>query len=658
MIRVRPSIRCSALGLVAACCLLFAPVAQAGWLAPVDVSESGEHLAGVQVVLDSAGNATAVWDRWDGEATVVESSFRPAGGSWQDPEVISVPDDGAGPGEAPLYTPNSQAPQIAVDGDGDATVVWESYGGTNRLLVQSVSRPAGGAWQAPVTIGEVKTMMAPEPWVAVDADGNATAVWKTFDVIQAASRPVGEGWQPATPISDPEAEAYVPQAAVNADGDVTAVWMEADDSNYVVRGAFRPVGGSWEAPTLVSAAGEYAGNPHIALDPDGDAMVVWRGENEGQEVARAAYRPAGGAWQAPEDVSVPGEAVQALHVALYQSGEAMVVWAGSTNEVGGHSVVRAAHRPTSGSWEAPVDLSEDGENAFPADVAFDPDGNAAVVWVRYDGTNHVIQAAYRPAGGEWEAPVDLSETDADAMDAVVVLGAPGVSTAAEGVAAAMWTRVESVSCPGEFPCYSYTLQAAGYDAFPEPSEGLEVPEAGIAGMPVEISVPPANIWSPLLDFGDGATAASTSAAHVYAQPGEYTVRFTSTEVLGYPSSAERTITVAPSESGEGPDGEGDDGDNETGGESAGPPIGPPPSPPSGTPPSSASSAQPGPSPSAGCMAAMAGRKRALRLLRNFRARLENAANPAAMRRLRGRRGQAAAALRRASARQSELCGPA
>lgn len=653
VIRVWPSIRCSSLGLVAACCFIFAPVAEADWLAPVDVSASGEHLGGAQVVLDSAGNATAVWDRWNGEVTVVESAYRPAGGGWQAPIVLSVP-EGGGSGEPPLYTPNGQSARIAVDADGDATVVWETYAGVNKILVQAATRPAGGAWQAPVSIGEVKTMMAPEPWVAVDAVGNATAVWKKSDVIQGAFRPVGEGWQPPVPISDPEGETYVPQAAVNAEGDATAVWMEADGSNYVVRGALRPAGGSWEAPTLVSAAGEYAGNPHIALDPDGDAMVVWRGENEGQEVARAAYRPAGAAWQAPDDVSIPGEAVQQLRIALYESGEAMVVWAGSTNEAGGHTVVRAAHRPAGGSWEAPVDLSDDDENAFPADVAFDADGNSAVVWGRSDGTNQIIQAAYLPAGGGWEAPVDLSETDADAMDAVVVLGAPGVSTAAEGVATAMWTRVESAPCPGEFPCYSYTLQAAGYDAFPEPSEGLEVPEAGIAGTPVEISVPPQNIWSPLLDFGDGVTAASTSATHVYAEPGEYTVRFTSTEVLGYPSSAERTIAIAPSEGGEGSD---DEGGNENGGQSAGPPSGDP-SPPSTTPPPGASSAQPGPSLLAGCLAAMADRKRTLRLLRNLRTRLENAGNPAAARRLRGHRFQAAAALRRASARLSELCGPA
>jgi len=647
---VRLSIRHLALGMVLACWFLFAPVAKGGWLPPVAVSPAGEHVGGAHVVLDSAGNATAVWDRWNGETTVVESVYRPAGGSWQDPEILTVLEEGADPGDIP---PNGQSPRIAVDDDGDATVVWESYGGTNRLLVQSAFRPAGGAWQDPVTIGEVETMMAPEPWVAVDGDGNATAVWQKFAVIQSAFRPAGEEWQAPEPISAPEAEAYVPQAAANAGGDATAVWMEFDGSDYVVRSAFRPDGGSWEAPTLVSAPGEEGGNPHIALDANGDAMVVWRGEDEGQEVARAAYRPAGDDWQAPADVSDPGEAVHQLHNALYGNGEAMVVWAGSTNEVGDYAVVRAAHRSADGSWEAPVDVSDDGENAIPADVAFDVDGNAAVVWGRSDGTHQVIQAAYRPVGAQWEAPVDLSEADADAMDAVVVLGAPGVSSAAQGIATAMWTRAETVPCPGESPCRSYTVQAAGYDAFPEPSEGLDVPEAGVAGTPIEISVPPQNIWSPLLDFGDGTTAASTSATHVYTEPGEFTVSFTGTEVLGYMSTAERTISIDPAP-GEDEEEQGEESEREQGS-----------NPSSGSPPSVAALPHPDATPAGaadaprpGCLAARAARKHALHRLGLSRARLESAHTPATAMRLRNRSRKDAAALRRASRRLTEQCGPA
>src|SRR6267154_1105351 len=77
--------------LAAVCCVVMAPVAEAGWLPPVDLSEPGEHAGSPHVVLDSEGNATAVWDRWNGAETMVESAYRPAGESWAAPADLSAP---------------------------------------------------------------------------------------------------------------------------------------------------------------------------------------------------------------------------------------------------------------------------------------------------------------------------------------------------------------------------------------------------------------------------------------------------------------------------------------------------------------------------------------------------------------------------------------
>jgi hypothetical protein len=69
------------LGAVLAVGLLVAPATQAAWLPSVDLSEAGEHTGAPQVVLDAQGNATAVWDTWNGNDTLVESAYRPAGES-------------------------------------------------------------------------------------------------------------------------------------------------------------------------------------------------------------------------------------------------------------------------------------------------------------------------------------------------------------------------------------------------------------------------------------------------------------------------------------------------------------------------------------------------------------------------------------------------
>lgn len=625
------------LGVAAIACALFAPAAQAGWLPPVDVSAPSSAAGNPHVVLDSEGNATAVWDSWNGTDTVVESAYRPAGEGWGVPVDLSEPEL---EGEVVPGAHDAQSPQIVVDRNGNVTVVWERYAGT-KIVLQSVDRPAGGSWTEPVDIGEVNLGAAPEPWIAVDWEGNATAVWKQGGVIQSAFRPFAGEWGAPIPISGEES--YVPQAAMDARGDATVVWMHFDGSHYVVESAYRPEGGEWEAPTLVSQPGEEGGNPHVALDANGDALVAWRGDSEGTEFVRAAYRPVGGSWGPPANVSSAGEQVQSLRDAVDPDGNAIVVWAGDTGELGGYEIVHAAYKPAGGEWDAPTELSADGGNAFPSDVVFDTSGNAAVVWERGGGGSNVVQAAYRPAGEGWEPAVDLSEEGKRGMDAVVVLDAPGDATAADGHATAVWVSEEDASCSGEKSnCNNDVVQAAGYDPNGPPAVELEVPATGTVGEPVEISTPSEDVFAPLIEFGDGESVADTKTSHEYEEPGEYEVKFGGAEVLGYRASTQRTITILPAGTSPKPEGES---------------AGPSPPDPKGTPavPASAGTPAAGPGSSTQCVAAQAARDAALRRTRLIGAKLTRARGAGEARRLAAAKRRQVAALVRARLRVADAC---
>jgi len=438
---------------------------------------------------------------------------------------------------------------------------------------------------------------------------------------------------------------------MDARGDATAVWMHFDGSHYVVESAYRPEQGKWEEATLVSQPGEEGGNPHVALDANGEALVAWRGEDEGVEFVRASYRPEGGAWESPANVSSAGEQVQSLRDAVDPDGNALISWAGSEGKAGEYDIAKAAYRPAGGSWEAPVPLSEDGGNAYPLDLVFDTSGNAALAWERYDGSDNRVQATYRPAGGEWEAPTDLSEEGVDAMDASLVLDAPGDEKAADGDATAIWTKTEGVPCgEGEKSgCQAYTVQAAGFDVIAPPTERIEVPESGTVGEPVEVSIPPEDIWSPELDFGDGTKVAATSATHVYEEEGEFEVSFASTNVLGYPTVASRTIEIgAAAETPE----------EESPPEEEGSPEGGQPStaPKGGSGPLGSAEPVEATVAAGGCEPARAAHERALARLKGARARLAAAQSPrrvAALRRLVRARSRA---VRRAGMLVREACG--
>ncbi len=622
---------------------VFASPSGAEWLPPVDISAASEHTGNPHVVLDSAGNATAVWDRWNGADTVVEAAYRPAGEGWGAPQDLSEPEL---EGEIVPGAHNASSPQIAVDRNGNVTVLWERYGGT-KIILQSVERPAGGSWTEPVDVGEVALGPAPEPWIAVDWEGNATAVWKQGGVIESAFKSFAHEWEAPEPISG--TESYVPQAAMDARGDTTAVWMHFDGAHYVVESAYRPEAGEWEAPTLVSQEGEEGGNPHVSLDAKGDSLVVWRGEDKGKEFVRAAYRPLGGSWGTPANVSNEGEQVQELRDAVDPDGNAIAVWAGNSGEAGGHEIVRAAFKPAAGAWETPVKLSADGGNSFPSDVVFDTGGNAALVWQRSDGSSDVVQAAYRPAGEEWESAVDLSEEGKQSFDPVVVLDAPGDATAADGNATAVWVTETTGSCGGgEGGGCASNVQAAGYDPEGLPEPELELPAEGTVGEPVEISTPTKGLFAPLLEFGDGESVADTEASHVYEEAGEYEVNLGGAEVLGYRASVVEKIKIVAGEAGEPVEPEFPQGEDEPSRPGGG----------GGDPVAAGSAAlptSPDAWPSARCLAAKAARASARHRLRGIAAKLDGADGAAEIRRLSGAERKQAAAVRRATRHVAAAC---
>jgi hypothetical protein len=370
-------------------------VRQAGsgvWQAPVDLSAVGGNAVGPQVAVDPQGNAVAVWIRFSGTHEVVQSAVRPAAnGVWQAPVDVSV--TGA----------DAASPQVAVDPQGNAVAVWTRFNGPN-FIVQGAVRPAGsGVWQTPVDLSAVGGN-ALSPQVAVDPHGNAVAVWSRSnganEIVQGAVRPAASGlWQTPVDLSAVGGNALSPQVAVDPQGNAVAIWERSNGTNFIVQGAVRPAAdGLWQAPVDLSAAGQDGRAARVALDPQGNAVAVWHRSNGANTIVQGAVRPAAdGLWQTPVDLSAAGGDAQEPGVSLDPQGNAVAVWRryNGTNDIV-QGAVRAA---ASGAWQAPVDLSPAGLSAFGPEVALDPQGNAVAVWYRNIGANTIVQGAGYDAAG-------------------------------------------------------------------------------------------------------------------------------------------------------------------------------------------------------------------------------------------------------------------
>ena len=171
-------------------------------------------------------------------------------------------------------------------------------------------------------------------------------------------------------------------------GDAVAVWTRSDGASNRAEAAFRPAGGAFGAPATLSAAGQDAFEPQVAVGAGGDAVAVWYRFDGTILRIQAAHRPAGGSFGAPQTISGSGGEAFGPQVAMSSSGEAIVVW---TRLDGTSYRVEAAIRPpgAGSSFGTVQSLSSSGKDAFEQQVDAGPDGSAVAVWTRSDNSGKV-----------------------------------------------------------------------------------------------------------------------------------------------------------------------------------------------------------------------------------------------------------------------------
>jgi len=172
----------------------------------------------------------------------------------------------------------------------------------------------------------------------------------------------------------------------------------------------------WSMPIDVSPSHEFDEGAAAAVNVHGDAAVAWFNQNDGyHSTIGVTVRPAGAAWSAAQTLGVPSDwQNDDPSVAVDADGDTMVVW-GATNS-GSLSETRAAFALAGQPFGTPVQISgtETGSAAADAYVAFDDSGTATAFWEQNDGR---LYYADRPADGAFTAarqvPIDSSSSSAD-----------------------------------------------------------------------------------------------------------------------------------------------------------------------------------------------------------------------------------------------------
>lgn len=236
---------------------------------------------------------------------------------------------------------------------GDVMTVFARYDASGHVWARSYSE--GSGWSAAAERLDTLPGYSNHPDVALDGSGNATVVWEQWDGVrtQAFARRyiAGVGWD-ATPTEldgsgDPSIDRI--RISIGADGDGLAHWGLADRSGVMAR---RLVNGTWQATeTVVAGPNIYQFDAQIA--PDGRIVETWA---DGQNVYVRTCLD--GVWDATGTlVSDDAETVNlrsSITVMDRTNGRVIVMWTRLALDDADGSAVWARHYDPVSGW-SPVE---------------------------------------------------------------------------------------------------------------------------------------------------------------------------------------------------------------------------------------------------------------------------------------------------------------
>jgi len=206
------------------------------WQPKVTLSEPNSNEP--RVAVDGAGDAVAVWEHFSEEEHIEAATRLAASAIWGSPVALTQSEPSKG-------EPGNQ--EAAIDSQGNVVVVWGRLHGAvpplHETIEASVGRVSSSSWQPPVALSGPGGPTEEAPQVAVNGQGSAVVVWERSNggnyTVEASSGLAASGsWQPAVPLSPAGQEALGPQVALDAQGNAAAVWRGLDGKgSYIAQAA-------------------------------------------------------------------------------------------------------------------------------------------------------------------------------------------------------------------------------------------------------------------------------------------------------------------------------------------------------------------------------------------------------------------------------------
>lgn len=315
---------------------------------------------------------------------------------------------------------------IGTDASGNVIVAWvQQYTGTDASLhgVWVAQSNDGLAWSPAVQVatGSVFTLT-----FGMARNGTARMAWtretgtNKKGVFTAYYDKTSWKAEPA-PVLDPNDPGVVdpddpnPQLAVGGTGDGILVFDMFDASKNTSIGAVTLKEATRSAARILDTNTDktiYAENRSVAMNANGEGVVVWAENATNSAVLNLAYYKPSSEWTSVQKV-IDGDEFFTLGSALDNNGNITVAWVQGFAS-SGHNVM-AIHGKVGGTWGQPTALETDNtaagnynEFATPM-LAADGFGNVLAVWQKKINSTTYGAYARRLQGATWQPEVKLGQ---------------------------------------------------------------------------------------------------------------------------------------------------------------------------------------------------------------------------------------------------------
>ncbi|MGB0385128.1 MAG: DNRLRE domain-containing protein [Ardenticatenaceae bacterium] len=300
---------------------------------------------------------------------------------FEDHEDIYYTTNSGGSFSTPIEigTGKNKTPDIAVDGNGDVSVVFHRDEGGKDIYYTTNS---GGSFSSPISVGTDDENK--EPAIAVDSNGNRYVVFEDDEDIYYTTN---SGGSFSTPIEIGTGKNKTPDIAVDGNADAAVVFHRDEggkDIYYTTNS-----GGSFSSPISVGTDDDNK-EPAIAVDSNGDAHVVFKDHNEIYYTTNS-----GGSFSSPIEIS-DSDKSQLPDIAVDRNGDVHVAFEDDkeihyTNNHGG-------------SFATPIEISTGDKNKIPA-IAVGDDG----VFVVFEKDKDIYYTMASGLPGGSRSPVDTCD---------------------------------------------------------------------------------------------------------------------------------------------------------------------------------------------------------------------------------------------------------